>query len=73
MGSILRGMGELHLEVVKNRLLRDFKVNVKFRTPQVSYRETVAGKAEVEGRCDRMVSGQSLFARVKIDRRIRGL
>jgi elongation factor G len=64
--TILRGMGELHLEVVKNRLLRDFKVDVKFRTPQVSYRETVAGKAEVEGRCDRMVSGQSLFARVKI-------
>lgn len=64
--TILRGMGELHLEVVKNRLLRDFKVNVKFRTPQVSYRETVASAAEAEGICERVVSGQSLYARVKL-------
>jgi elongation factor G len=64
--TILRGMGELHLEVVKNRLLRDFKVNVKFRTPQVSYRETVEKKAEAEGVCERMVGGQLLYGRVEI-------
>ena len=64
--TILRGMGELHLEVVKNRLLRDFKVNVKFRTPQVSYRETIERRAEAEGVCDRAVGGQSLYARVKV-------
>ncbi len=37
--TLMRGMGELHLEIVKNRLLRDFNLNVKFHKPQVSYRE----------------------------------
>jgi elongation factor G len=64
--TILRGMGELHLDVVKNRLLRDFKLKVKFRTPQVSYRETIESAADVDGLCERMVGGQSLYARVKI-------
>jgi elongation factor G len=64
--TILRGMGELHLEVVKNRLLRDFKIDVKFRTPQVSYRETVNRSADVEETYEAIVGGEALFARVKI-------
>lgn len=64
--TILRGMGELHLEVVKHRLLRDFKVNVKFRTPQVSYRETIGARAVADGVCERMIGGQSLYARVRV-------
>ena len=42
-------MGELHLEVIKHRLLRDFKLNVKVHKPRVSYRETIARAAEVDG------------------------
>jgi elongation factor G len=64
--TILSGMGELHLEIVKNRLLRDFKVNVRFRPPQVSYRETIAQAAEAVGECHRQVGGQPLFAVVKV-------
>ncbi|MBT6846986.1 MAG: GTP-binding protein, partial [Planctomycetaceae bacterium] len=53
--TLLRGMGELHLEVVKNRLLREFKLNVRFHKPQVSYRETIAKKVEVTGECNRLI------------------
>jgi elongation factor G len=62
--TIIRGMGELHLEVIKNRLLRDFNLNIKFRKPQVSYRETIGGEAEVVGECHRNLGGQQLFAKV---------
>jgi elongation factor G len=64
--TILSGMGELHLEIIKNRLLRDFNLNVKFRKPQVSYRETVEQPAEVVGECHRQMAGQQLFARLTI-------
>jgi len=59
-------MGELHLEVIKNRLLRDFNLNVKFHKPQVSYRESIARSVEVEGECVRIINGQQLFAKLKI-------
>jgi elongation factor G len=64
--TIIRGMGELHLEVIKNRLLRDFNLNIKFRKPQVSYRETIGGPAEVVGECHRNLGGQQLFAKVQL-------
>lgn len=64
--TIISGMGELHLEIVKNRLLRDFKLNVKFRPPQVSYRETVAAPAEAVGECHRQLAGQPLFAQIRL-------
>ena len=64
--TLMRGMGELHLEVVKNRLLRDFNLNVKFHKPQVSYRETVARSVDVVGECRRVIAGKQLFAKVKI-------
>ncbi|GIW94638.1 MAG: elongation factor G [Pirellulaceae bacterium] len=64
--TVLSGMGELHLEIVKNRLLRDFRLNVKFRPPQVNYRETVAAVAEATGECHRQMAGQTLFARVRV-------
>ena len=44
--TIISGMGELHLEIVKNKLIRDMKIGVKVGTPRVSYRETITGKAE---------------------------
>jgi len=64
--TLISGMGELHLEIVKNRLLRDFNLNVKFHKPQVSYRETIARAVEVTGECNRMIAGKQLFARLKL-------
>jgi elongation factor G len=64
--TIISGMGELHLEVIKHRLLRDFKLNVKVHKPRVSYRETVKSAVEVTGECRQQVAGQNLFAKVKI-------
>jgi elongation factor G len=64
--TLISGMGELHLEIIKNRLLRDFSLKVKFHKPQVSYRETIAKAVEVTGACDRMIAGQQLFARVTL-------
>ena len=48
--TLISGMGELHLEVIQHRLLRDFHLNVKVHKPRVSYRETVARPAEVDRR-----------------------
>ncbi len=64
--TLISGMGELHLEIVKNRLLRDFNLNVKFHKPQVSYRESIARAVEVTGECNRMIAGKQLFARLKL-------
>ncbi len=64
--TLISGMGELHLEIIKNRLLRDFNLNVKVHKPRVSYRETIAQPAEVVGECHRQMGGQSLFAKVRV-------
>ena len=64
--TLISGMGELHLEVIKHRLLRDFRLNVRVHKPRVSYRETVKNAAEVLGECNQQTAGQTLFARVKI-------
>jgi elongation factor G len=64
--TIISGMGELHLEVIKNRLVRDFHLNVKFYKPRVSYRETIASAAEVVGQCNRQMGAQNLFARLQV-------
>jgi elongation factor G len=64
--TLISGMGELHLEIIKNRLLRDFNLNVKFHKPQVSYRESIDHAVEVTGQCQRMIAGQQLFAKLKI-------
>lgn len=64
--TLINGMGELHLEVIKHRLLRDFKLKVKFHKPQVSYRETIQAAVEVTGECHRQVAGQQLFAKLTV-------
>jgi elongation factor G len=64
--TLISGMGELHLEIIKNRLLRDFNLDIKFHKPQVSYRESVDRAVEVVGECRRLIAGQQLFARLKI-------
>lgn len=64
--TLISGMGELHLEVIKHRLLRDFKLNVRFHKPRVSYRETIETAVELVGECRRQVAGQTLFARLRV-------
>jgi elongation factor G len=64
--TLIAGMGELHLEIIKDRLLRDFGLNVKVHKPRVSYRETILNSIEVSGECHRIMAGQQLFAKVNI-------
>ena len=64
--TLISGMGELHLEVIKHRLLRDFKLKVKVHKPRVSYRETVQRTVEVEGECRQQIADKTLFAKVRI-------
>jgi elongation factor G len=64
--TLISGMGELHLEVIKHRLLRDFNLNVKVHKPRVSYRETIERKVEADGECRRQIGGQQTFAAVRI-------
>jgi elongation factor G len=62
--TILSGMGELHLEVIISRMLREFNTNVNVGKPQVVYRETVASRAEAAMVFDREIAGQRHFAEV---------
>jgi elongation factor G len=64
--TLISGMGELHLEVIKHRLLREYRLDVRVHKPRVSYRETIGQAVEVLGECRRHLSGQSLFAQLKI-------
>ena len=64
--TLISGMGELHLEVIKHRLLRDFNLKVRFHKPQVSYRETIEHAVEVTGECHRHIAGQQLFAELRL-------
>jgi len=63
---IIAGMGELHLEIIVDRLLREFKVEANVGKPQVSYKETVRSKANVDVRNVRQTGGKGQFAHVKI-------
>lgn len=64
--TLISGMGELHLEVIKHRLLRDFKLNVRVHKPRVSYRETVASPAEATGEATLAAGGPAASATVRI-------
>jgi elongation factor G len=64
--TLISGMGELHLEVIQHRLLRDFNLNVKVHKPRVSYRETVERSVEVTGECNRMIHGEQHAAKVRL-------
>jgi len=64
--TLISGMGELHLEVIKHRLLREYRLNVRVHKPRVSYRETIERSVEVVGECHRNISGQMHFAKVRI-------
>ncbi len=64
--TLISGMGELHLEVIKHRLLREYRLNVRVHKPRVSYRESIQQAVEVTGECHRNVAGQALSAKVRV-------
>lgn len=59
--TIIEGMGELHLEIILDRLFREFKVEANHGRPRVSYRETIKKKAKAEGRYVRQTGGRGQF------------
>lgn len=63
---LLSGMGELHLEILVDRLLREHKIQANVGKPQVSYRETIAGAAEAEHVYERELGGEPHFAKVTL-------
>ncbi len=66
--TIISGMGELHLEIIKNKLLRDMKIGVEVGRPRVSYRETIRGSAEkVRGLFKKQTGGRGQFGDVTIN------
>jgi elongation factor G len=62
--TIIAGMGELHLEVIVDRLLREFKVEANVGKPQVAYRETITGTAEAEGKYIKQTGGKGQYGHV---------
>ena len=72
--TIIAGMGELHLEIIKDRLFREFKVGAEAGRPQIAYRETVSANSEGEGSFVRQTggSGQYGHARIKLEPTSRG-
>lgn len=73
--TIIAGMGELHLEIIKDRLFREFKVGAEAGRPQIAYRETVSTNSEGEGKFVRQTggSGQYGHARIKLEPLERGV
>ena len=65
--TVIRGMGELHLEIIVDRMKREFKVNANVGTPQVAYRETITRPVAVEYTHDKMLGDSQHFARVTLD------
>ena len=64
--TIISGMGELHLEIIVDRLLREFKVEANIGNPQVSYRESISQAAEAEGKYIRQSGGSGQYGHCKI-------
>jgi elongation factor G len=64
--TLISGMGELHLEIIVDRLLREFKVDAAIGRPRVAYRETVSSKSEGEGRFVRQSGGRGQYGHVKL-------
>ncbi len=62
--TIISGMGELHLEIIVDRLLREFKVQANVGKPQVAYRETIRGKAQAEGKYIKQTGGRGQYGHV---------
>ncbi|MDH5451832.1 MAG: elongation factor G [Paracoccaceae bacterium] len=64
--TIMKGMGELHLDILVDRMKREFKVEANIGAPQVAYRETVSREAEIDYTHKKQTGGTGQFARIKI-------
>ncbi|MBO4384396.1 MAG: elongation factor G [Clostridia bacterium] len=64
---IISGMGELHLEIIVDRLIREFKVECRVGKPQVAYRETITREVRTEGNYVHQLGGHGQFAKVKVE------
>ncbi len=64
--TLIAGMGELHLEIIVDRMLREFKVDANIGKPQVAYRETIRKASEAEGRFVRQTGGHGQFGVVEL-------
>ena len=64
--TIIAGMGELHLEIIVDRLLREFKVEANVGKPQVSYKETITSNTEVDHKYSKQTGGHGQYGHVKI-------
>jgi elongation factor G len=64
--TIIAGMGELHLEIIIDRMKREFSVEANVGKPQVAYRETITGTAEVEGKYIKQTGGRGNYGHVRI-------
>jgi elongation factor G len=65
--TIISGMGELHLEIIVDRMLREFKVQANVGRPQVAYKETITRHSKAEGRFVRQTGGRGMFGDVWIE------
>jgi elongation factor G len=65
--TLIHGMGELHLEIIVDRLLREFRVEAKVGKPQVAYRETIRRKGEAQGKFVRQTGGRGQYGDVYIE------
>jgi elongation factor G len=64
--TVIKGMGELHLDIIVDRMKREFKVEANVGAPQVAYRETITRRAEIDYTHKKQTGGSGQFARVKI-------
>ena len=64
--TVIKGMGELHLEIIVDRMKREFKVDANIGAPQVAYRETITRAAEIDYIHRKQTGGAGQFARVKV-------
>ena len=64
--TVIKGMGELHLDIIVDRMKREFKVEANVGAPQVAYRETITQRAEIDYTHKKQTGGSGQFARVKI-------
>jgi elongation factor G len=64
--TIISGMGELHLEIIVDRMMREFNVQANVGKPQVAYRETIRKKSEAEGKYIRQTGGSGQYGHVKV-------
>ena len=69
--TIMKGMGELHLDILVDRMRREFKVEANIGAPQVAYRETISRATEIDYTHKKQTGGTGQFARIKLDHRPR--